>query len=88
MSEGIRVLVDGTTAAGTHVRVEEGEGGYLVRFRVLIDGEEVPYHRADRLRDGGTTTIETERGTIFVPNRLPHPDPRPATFDDERLVYY
>jgi hypothetical protein len=81
----MKVLIDGITKSGVRVRVEEGEGGYLTRFRVLVDGEDVPYSRASRLRDGGTTTIDTDRGVVFIPNRLPHPDPRPATFADEPL---
>jgi hypothetical protein len=59
-------LVDGYTDEGLHVLVLEGEGSYMDRFKVYLDGERVPYRRADRRRDGGTTRIETERGAIFA----------------------
>lgn len=84
MSEA--VLVDGTTGDGTHVRVTEGEGSYFDRFHVEIDGTLIPYSDASRLRDGGTTTIRTDRGDIFAFRQMGAEDRHFESFNGERLT--
>ena len=77
----MKILVDGLTAAGVHVLVREPE---TQRYEIEIDGEPVAYSNATRLRDGGTTTIETERGQIHASRRMfaEHWD----SFNGERLT--
>jgi hypothetical protein len=77
----VKILVDGTTATGVHVLVREPE---TQRYEVEIDGAPVPYSSASRLRDGGTTTIQTERGEIHAHRQI-HTEPWDA-FNGERLT--
>jgi hypothetical protein len=62
---GERVLIDGVTDDGLRVRVTERP---IQDFAVFLHGECVEITEADRLRDGGTTIIETVRGE-FVGTR-------------------
>ena len=61
MSAEERVLIDGVTDDGLRVRVTERG---IQDFAVFLDGVPVEIQSADRLRDGGTTIIETDRGTF------------------------
>ena len=61
MSGEERVLVDGVTDNGLRVRVTERG---IQDFALSLDGVPVEIRSADRLRDGGTTIIETDRGTF------------------------
>lgn len=78
------LLVDGRTADGTHVQVRESELLSTAWLRVFIDGKEIGTGDVGRLRDGGTTKIDTSRGPIVAFRRLgqEHYD----TFNGERLV--
>jgi hypothetical protein len=77
----MKILVDGVTATGVHVLVREPE---TQRFEIEVDGQPVAYTTATRLRDGGTTTIQTERGEIHA-HRQMHTGPW-DTFNGERLT--
>lgn len=77
--------LEGYTEDGTHVKVEGEPVPYgNPQCKVFIDGEEVPVvPPTSRLRDGGTTTIPTERGTIVAHRRIGQ-EPF-NSFDGERL---
>jgi hypothetical protein len=82
MSAEERVLIDGVTDGGLRVRVtERGIQG----FAVFLDGVPVEIQSADRLRDGGTTIIETDRGTFRDTRPQLFTTSGSVTFDGEEI---
>ena len=77
MSKEERVLIDGVTDEGLKVRVTERG---VQNFTVFLDGVSVEIESANRLRDGGTTIIETSRGTFQ--------DTRPRLFSSKGSVTF
>jgi hypothetical protein len=73
MSQEERVLIDGVTDDGLKVRGVQN-------FTVFLDGVSVEIESANRLRDGGTTIIETSRGTFQ--------DTRPRLFSSKGSVTF
>jgi hypothetical protein len=59
----------GETQAGRTVEIV-GDPYVDHRATVAIDGRPARVTRIDRARDGGTTTIRTDRGEIVFPKRL------------------
>ena len=82
MSAEERVLIDGVTADGLRVRVTERG---IQDFAVFVDGVPVEIRRADRLRDGGTTIIETARGTFRDTRPKLFTTSGSVTFDGEEI---
>lgn len=64
-----QVLLDGMTDEGLSLKVWEGTqiASYKSRFTVELDGQYLKILEASRLRDGGTTIIETLEGSIRIP---------------------
>lgn len=58
--DGRRVAIEGTPSESPRARLS----------RVWIDGEEATIERVSLLRDGGTTTIRTDLGTIQLFRRI------------------
>jgi hypothetical protein len=58
--------VNGRTASGRTLVVEEAPGG----FAVWIDGEQAKITNVGTLRDGGTQVMRTTRGEVEFRNRL------------------
>lgn len=77
-----RVLSSGALPDGRTVEVLEDYDapGYANRFEVRIAGDIVEVLHASRLRDGGTTTIETTAGVLRMPRKLSR-EPGPDTLD-------
>ena len=82
MSGEERVLIDGVTAGGLRVRVTERD---IQDFEVFLDGASVEIRHADRLRDGGTTIIETARGTFRDTRPKLFSSSGSVTFDGEEI---
>jgi hypothetical protein len=76
-----RVLIDGATDDGLRVRVTE-RGTH--DFAVFLDGLPVEIRNADRLRDVGTTIIETARGR-FEDARPRLVGPGSVTFEGKEI---
>ena len=85
MSAEERVLIDGVTADGLGVRVTERG---IQDFAVFLDGASVEIRSADRLRDGGTTIIETARGTFRDTRPKLFTTSGSVTFDGEEIRPY
>ena len=81
MSTEERVLIDGVTDDGLRVRVTERG---IQNFAVFLNEAPVEIRKADRLRDGGTTIIETARGT-FRDERPRLFGGGPVTFDGKEI---
>jgi hypothetical protein len=82
--EGEAPFVEGWTRKGRYVRIEGDPYTERGKSKVWIDGEVVEPTSVQRLRDGGTTIIETKKGNIVKPNRLGS-TPTPPLFDGETL---
>jgi hypothetical protein len=54
---------------------------------VRVNGEEAEVQRVDRLRDGGSTTIHTDKGVLFYPAKMSYSDTRP-TFNGEPIYEF
>jgi len=81
MSAEERILIDGVTDDGLSVRVTERG---IQDFAVFLNGVFVEIRKADRLRDGGTTIIETVRGT-FRDTRPSFSSPDSVTFEGPEI---
>lgn len=82
MSPAERVLIDGVTDDGLRVRVTERG---IQQFAVFLDGVSVEIRSADRLRDGGTTIIETVRGTFRDTRPSLSSSPGSVTFEGNEI---
>jgi hypothetical protein len=82
MSVEERVLIDGVTNDGLRVRVTERG---TQDFAVFLDGVPVEIRNANRLRDGGTTIIETARGTFQDTRPQMFSTSGTATFDGNEI---
>ena len=72
----------GRTASGRTVLIDTDP--YLnLRAVILIDGERVERIRCSRFRDGGTTILQTDKGTVKRPSPFKG---GPDTLDGEILV--
>jgi hypothetical protein len=61
--------LDGKTERGRTVLIEDDP--YVNRHAVVVvDGEVAEVQNVRRYRDGGTTLIGTDKGTIRVPKRI------------------
>lgn len=89
MSMSIRTLIDGLTSDGKHLIVREDmDAGlpYERRFTVTLDGEPVEIAHATRLRDGGTTRIQTALGLIVWPAPRRRERGQSVTFAGQPLI--
>lgn len=74
----------GETAAGVTVEIDTDPYVNQSSAVVMIGGERAKLLRVTRRRDGGTTTITTDRGVIWWPRRLGAPT-RPAQFEGREI---
>jgi hypothetical protein len=77
-----RVVIEGVTADGLTVRVTEHG---IQDFTLFLDGVSVEIRSADRLRDAGTTIIETARGTFRDTRPKLFTTSGSVTFDGEEI---
>lgn len=84
-----RLIIDGETAAGVHIKVEQRPGiiggPYEQPLSIWIGGEETKLtDRPSLYRDGGTLKMPTERGLIVRHSPWKYPEGY-ATLDGEEI---